>query len=320
MTASSTQRASLLRCAAWWNVAVLLLVSTLTVVWPTRRASAADSSKVLLALGDSLAAGYQPTLGTSLPPIDPSSGYQDRGYPGSYAADVASARGLSLVDLGCPGETTASMLGVPARNECAHLYSAEFAAHSQLGAAENYLSRHPGQVALVTIDIGVNDLLRCVSASLVSTACLKENAIATERNLAAILRSLVSSLHRADPQARAIAMNYYDPFLGLAYAPGGSRGLKLALASLAATNLFNAELANTYRAFGVSTANAASTFHMNTALPVAHYGGKSLPTDVVSTCELTWMCLVRSRQSQDIHPNFTGYRTIASAFELTLGS
>src|ERR1039458_256924 len=92
MTASSARRPTLLRYAAGWSVAVVLLVSTLTVLWPVPGASAAVSPKVLLALGDSLAAGYQPTFGTSLPPIDSSSGYRDRGYPGSYAADVASAR------------------------------------------------------------------------------------------------------------------------------------------------------------------------------------------------------------------------------------
>jgi lysophospholipase L1-like esterase len=301
-------------------VAAVLLVSTLAVLWPTDRGSAAVSPKVLLALGDSLAAGYQPTFATSIPPIDASSGYPDRGYPGSYAADVASARGQRLVDLGCPGETTASMLAIPAQNQCALLYSREFAAHSQLVAAENFLSRHPGQVALVTIDLGVNDLLHCVSESQVNTACLKENDIVAERNLAAILRPLVSSLHRADPRARIVAMNYYDPFLALAYSPGGTQGLKLASASLAAANLFNAELASTYRAFSVSTANVASAFHMNAALPVAHYGGKTLPTDVASVCKLTWMCPIRTSQGRDIHPNLTGYRAIASAFAQILRS
>ena len=320
MIASSARQPKFLRCAAGWSVAVVLVVSTLTVLWPTHRTSAAVSPKVLLALGDSLAAGYQPTFGTNLPPIDQSSGYRDLGYPGSYAADVASKRRLRLVDLGCPGETAASMLGTPARNQCAHLYSGEFAAHSQLVAAETFLSRHPGQVALVTIDIGMNDLLRCVSASQVSTLCLEKNNVATERNLVVILRSLVAWLHRTDPRARVVAMNYYDPFLGLAYAPGGTQGLKLALASLAATNLFNLEFANTYRAFAVSTANAASAFHMNTPLPVAHYGGKALPTDVVSICKLTWMCPIRSLQSHDIHPNLAGYRTIAGAIEHVLGS
>jgi lysophospholipase L1-like esterase len=302
-----------------WIVAAVFLLGTLTVLWPTHRASATVTPKVLLALGDSLAAGYEPTFGTSLPPIDTSSGYRDHGYPGSYAADLASERGLRLVDLGCPGETTASMLGTPAQSQCARLYSAEFAAHSQLGAAETFLSRHTGQVALVTIDVGVNDLLHCVSVSQVNAACLEKNNVATQRNLAGILGSLVASLHRVDPRVRVVAMNYYDPFLGLAYSPGGTQGTKLALASLAATNVFNVELADTYRTFGIAVANTAGAFHIDTALPLAHYGGKVLPPDVISICKLTWMCLGPS-PSRDIHPNLAGYRAIAGAFELKLGS
>ncbi|HUY05841.1 MAG TPA: SGNH/GDSL hydrolase family protein [Acidimicrobiales bacterium] len=319
MIISAHRQSKMLR-GATWSVVTVFLLCTLVVLSPAHRASASTSPKVLLALGDSLAAGYEPTFGTSLPPINPSSGYRDHGYPGSYAADLASTRGLRLVDLGCPGETTASMLGIPAQRQCARLYATEFAAQSQLVAAETFLSRHAGQVALVTIDIGVNNLLHCVSASQVNPTCLQMNDVSTQRNLAGILRSLLASLRRADPRARVIAMNYYDPFLGLMYSPGGTQGVKLALGSLVATNVFNRELANTYRTFAVAVANTASAFHMNAPLPLAHYGGKTLPTDVVSTCKLTWMCPVRSQRSRDIHPNLTGYRAIASAFEQKLGS
>ena len=299
---------------------MVFLLGTLVVLWPTHRVLATTTPKILLALGDSLAAGYEPSFGTSLPPINPSSGYRDHGYPGSYAADLAGTRGLRLVDLGCPGETTASMLGIPAQHQCALLYATDFAAQSQLVAAETFLSHHRGQVALVTIDIGVNNLLHCVSASQVNPTCIQENNVSTQRNLAGILRSLIASLRRADPRARVIAMNYYDPFLGLAYSPGGTQGVKFAVASLVATNVFNTELANTYRTFAVAVANTASAFHMNSPFPLAHYGGKTLPTDVVSTCSLTWMCPVQSQRSRDIHPNLTGYRTIARAFEQRLGS
>ena len=319
MIISSHRHSKLLRNVTW-SVATVFLLGTLAVLRPAHRASAGTTPKVLLALGDSLAAGYEPTFGTSLPPINPSSGFRDHGYPGSYPADLASKRGLRLVDLGCPGETTGSMLGIPAQRQCAHLYATEFAAQSQLVAAETFLSRHRGQVALVTIDIGVNNLLHCVSASQVSPTCLQNINVSTQRNLAGILHSLIVSLRRNDPRARVIAMNYYDPFLGLAYSPGGTQGLKLALTSLVATNAFNTELANTFRAFAVAVANTASAFHMNTPFPLAHYGGKSLPTDVVSTCTLTWMCPVRSQRSRDIHPNLAGYRAIASAFEQKLGS
>ena len=316
----SSYRQPMLHRSVTWIVAAVFLFGTLTVLWPTHRASATATPKVLLALGDSLAAGYEPSFGTSLPPINPSSGYRDGGFPGSYAADLASTRGLRLVDLGCPGETTASMLGTPAQRQCARLYSAEFAAHSQLGAAETFLSRNTGQVALVTIDVGVNDLLHCVSTSQVSAACLQKNNVATQRNLAGILRSLIASLHRSDPRGRVVAMNYYDPFLGLAYSPGSTQGTKLALASLAATNAFNVELSDTYRNFAVSVANIAGAFRTNTALPLAHYGGKVLPLDVISICKLTWMCPVQSQHGRDIHPNLAGYRTIAGAFEQKVGS
>ena len=40
----------------------------------------------MLALGDSLAAGYQPTDKSSPPPEDPADNSPDEGYPGGYAA------------------------------------------------------------------------------------------------------------------------------------------------------------------------------------------------------------------------------------------
>ena len=284
------------------------------------QASAAPSSGYLLALGDSLAAGYQPSFGASLPALNPTTGYRDLGYPKSYAADLASARGLTLVDLGCPGETTASMLGTPAMQQCANVYAHEFGSKSQVGAADTFLSDHPGQVDLVTVDIGANDLQHCASASEVSLGCLETNDVATRHHLTAILGSLGSALHRSDPSARFASMNYYDPFLGLAYSPGGTQGLKLAAASLAATDIFNAQLSSTFRAFSVLRADVASAFRINTVTPLARYGGKLLPTNVDSTCRLTWMCPEQSAKSRDIHPNDTGYRTIAMAFEGVLES
>ena len=301
-------------------VVFLLVTGFLVAVVPPDRTSAATPPKYLLALGDSLAAGYEPTLGTTVPSINPATGFRDRGYPNSYAADIANARGLNLIDLGCPGETTSSMLGAPAMGQCTKLYAKEFGARSQIGAAEVFLSMHPQQVALVTIDIGANDLQRCVSVTRVSANCLKTNDIATVKNLAAILSSVSSDLHRSDPLSSLVGMDYYDPFLGLAYSPGGVQGAKLAVASLAATNLFNTELDVTFSTFGVRRANVASAFHIDSAVPLGRYGTKLLPANVVSTCELTFMCATTSQATRDIHPNKVGYRTIAAAFEKTLGS
>jgi lysophospholipase L1-like esterase len=297
-------------------VAVASGVATLQV--GQARASAAP--KLLLAVGDSLAAGYQPSDALALPPIDSASGFRDQGYPGSYAADLATMRGLSLVDLGCPGETTSSMLATPAMALCGDLYKAEFGASSQISAAETFLSRHPGRVGLVTLDIGANDLDHCVSASNVNTTCLASADVAVVKNLGRILISLMASVRHFDPGARVAAMNYYDPFLGLEFSPGGVKGDELALGSVVATNAFNAELSAAFNRFGVSVVDVASAFRIDALTPLVRFDGKTLPEDVASTCELTWMCPSVAGEAPSIHPNAAGYRTIAVAFEKRLAS
>ena len=71
------------------------------------------------------------------------------GYPDQvYAALHRSRPGLELVKLGCPGETTTTMIN---GGIC------RYAGGSQLKAAEAFLRAHRGRVLLVTIDIGAND-------------------------------------------------------------------------------------------------------------------------------------------------------------------
>jgi lysophospholipase L1-like esterase len=300
--------------------ALVALVAGLTLVAPVQAAVGANAPKYLLALGDSLAAGYQPADGTKLPPPDPTSGFPDKGYPASYAADIASARGLQLIDLGCPGETSATMLGTPAQQQCATLYTKEFGARSQLAAAETFLRRHPGKVAAVTIDIGSNDLEHCVLASELNMTCLRQSDLAMEKNLVAAFGPLENVLQGVDPAARITSMDYYDPFLGLAFSPGGIAGVKLAAESVPAIKVFNAELLATYRLFGLNVAQVASSFHLNDLLPLGRYDGKTVPRDVFETCTLTWMCPTASGTVPDIHPNNSGYRVIAAAFEKQIPS
>jgi lysophospholipase L1-like esterase len=272
---------------------------------------------ILLALGDSLAAGYQPADGTTvLPPLDPATGFRDRGYSSSYPADIATARGLRLIDLACPGETTESMFASPARQACAALYSKKLGATSQLAAAERFLSRNTGHVALVTLDIGANDLDRCVSARGADLGCLESSDVSTVKRLAAIVRALVTAVRRADPAAVVVAMNYYDPFLGLAYAPGGSKGAALAAETLAATDIFNSQLDATFHNAGVKIADVASAFDTHATTPKVRFAGAILPRNVASVCTLTWMCPSPKGKGQD--PNAAGYEVIASAFETAL--
>jgi lysophospholipase L1-like esterase len=301
-------------------VATVIVLASGAGAFRAGPATASVAPKFLLAVGDSLAAGYQPTDGVSLPPVDAASGFRDQGYPGSYAADLAAMQGRSLVDLACPGETTSSMLATPAEPVCGKLYEAEFGVTSQILAAETFLSRHPGRVGLLTIDIGANDLDHCVSSSNVNTTCLASADVAVVKNLSRILTSLVASLHHFDPGAGVAGMNYYDPFLGLEFSPGGVKGDELALGSVVATNAFNAELSATFNKFGVAVVDVASAFKVDALTPLVRFDGKTLPEDAASTCELTWMCPSAAGEAPSIHPNGTGYRTIAAAFEKRLAS
>ena len=126
-----------------------------------------------------------------------------QGYPDLvYAALLASHPALRLVRLGCPGETTQTMM---------HGGICRYSAGSQLAAATAFLRAHRGHVFLVTIDIGDNDLEDCGNQpSLTQLAsCIGQLPKATA-NVAAILASLRAA---AGPGVRIAGMNYYLPAL-----------------------------------------------------------------------------------------------------------
>jgi lysophospholipase L1-like esterase len=90
-----------------------------------------------LALGDSLARGVQPdSTGHSV--------ITDQGYVDDvYADESANVPRLQLVNLGCPGESTTTMIN---GGICT------YAAGSQLAQAVRFLKQHAAQTQLVTID------------------------------------------------------------------------------------------------------------------------------------------------------------------------
>jgi len=285
-----------------------------------RTVRTAKPAPYLLALGDSLAAGYQPAFHGAGPPLDHATGEPDLGYPGSYAADLASARGgLHLVDLACPGETTRSMTATPAERRCATTYRRELDAPNQEAAALAFLAAHRHQVALVTIDLGANDLDGCVVGRRIDAACLARGDADVAAHLPGEVATLRAALSADDPGAHMIGMNYYDPFLAAAYVLPGATGAAVASLSLSATDALNAELALVYHRAGLLLADVAGAFKTNDLLPLRTIGGRRLPLDVATVCRWTWMCPAsRSSAAADIHANTTGYAEIAAAFVRSL--
>lgn len=177
---------------------------------------------VYLALGDSLAFGYQQAkFAQNFPTEDPS--VFNTGYVDGFAKQLTSIDPrIRTVNLGCPAETTDSLL------DLACGYHAQFALHSnytgsQIDAALAVLSAHPGQVSPVTIDIGANDLI----------------SGATLAHIQANLSTILARLRRAAPYTEIIVLGLYNP--SIVSTPGSD-------AIVAQFNAVEAQAAAQYRA------------------------------------------------------------------------
>ncbi len=265
-----------------------VVVSTVAFMAPATAVAAPSHAEnprtqTYLALGDSLAAGYQPGQG------DDKSG----GYVGQvYAAVKRHHRSTDLVNLACSGETAASMV---AGGRCS------YSEGSQLAAALAYLDSHRGQTKVITIDIGANDVQRCVSATTgVDLACVQAGMVAVKTNLTVVLGQLRS----AAPQAQIVALNYYDPFLAAWLQ--GAPGQQLAQLSVGLADTLNTIIARVAGGDRVKVADVAHAFRTHTWRVVSDPMLGSVPKNVQVICTWTWMCTLG-----DIHANDAGYAVLA---------
>jgi lysophospholipase L1-like esterase len=239
-----------------------------------------------LALGDSLAAGYQPV------------GSRDDGYvPRVYRELASQVPNTRLVNLSCDGATTATLLS--GGGACTYP-----SGDSQLAAAEKFLHSHGDKVMLVTIDIGGNDVNRCAAGGTIDAAC----AAAAIQTVANNLGEIMQRLGQAAPKASIVGMTYYDPYLASWLA--GPAGQQVAQQSVVLTTQLNQALTGVYRVSSAGVADVEGAFATTdlttmTTLP----GVGDVPLAVANICTLTWMCSRR-----DIHPNSAGYAVIAESF------
>jgi lysophospholipase L1-like esterase len=252
-----------------------------------------DTSSYYLALGDSLAYGYQPTQVTG-------QGYVDQLYAKLHAENSR----LSLTNLGCPSETTGTILhgGI-----CT--YPGQ---QSQLDAALAFLREHRSRVSLITLDIGANDVNPCVTDTGVDQACFAQG-LAT---IASNTPQIVSQLRAAAPHAKIVAMTYYDPVLASWLA--GPDGQALAQQSVALMGVVNGMLTSVFRSAGFRIADVSAAFSTNdltTLVPLPGVG--DVPLAVARICQWTWMC-VPAPLGPDIHANQDGYGVIADTFQAAL--
>jgi lysophospholipase L1-like esterase len=245
-----------------------------------------------LALGDSLAQGVQPNAsGVSVMTRD--------GYPDQvYAALRPSRPGLRLVKLGCPDETTTSMIN---GGVC------RYRGGSQLAAAVAFLQAHRGRVLLVTLDIGANDPEHCGGQPGLGqlAKCAVKDIPGAVDHLGTIMARLKAA---AGPGVRIVGMNYYLPALAEWRSGLSGRVVAWTAEKLAAT--YNAMLGRVYAKSGARVANVFGAFDTSDFTRPA---GTSVPRNVARLCQWTWECAAPPR-GPDQHANQAGYQVIAREF------
>jgi lysophospholipase L1-like esterase len=240
-----------------------------------------------LALGDSLAAGYQPD------------GTTGQGYADQLDAQLrAHGRDATLENYGCGGETTETMMQ---GGTCSYSDGS-----SQVQAAVAFLQAHPGQVPLITINIGGNDVNDCTGEATTSSADSCYESVDT--SLSKNLTTMLGELRTADPSAVIAGLNYYVP--ELASWLDGSSGQALAAAQLSATKVMNAAMDSDYEAAGGRYADAFTAFSSDDLTGMTTLSGHgSVPVDVAAVCNWTWECTSYA----DEHANQAGYGVIATS-------
>ncbi|HEX9132021.1 MAG TPA: SGNH/GDSL hydrolase family protein [Ktedonobacteraceae bacterium] len=148
-----------------------------------------------LALGDSLAFGFQPN------------GDFTHGYVPDLFQILQNEGTKDVKNLGCPGETSGTLI-----NGGICSYSP---LTSQLNAAVAYLQANAGKVSPITLDIGANDVLHNTDPRTceVNVSGFDTDLTALDSNLkGTILPTLLGALTiKGKVTGSIVMMNYYDP-------------------------------------------------------------------------------------------------------------
>jgi hypothetical protein len=285
------------------SLCVVVAVSAGIVVVNSHRATGGQSSSLFyLAIGASASLGVQPTGVPAHNGAFTTEGYGDD----VVRLEAAQGRTVTLEKIGCMGETAQSMAGVGD-----HCYKRP---STQLSTAVDFLRAHHSDSGLVSIDIGFNNVRRCLWVVPLATQCANQGIAAVRLNMPTVLRKLKAA---AGPHVHFVGLNYADPFL-YRYVKGGP-GPSRAQQSLTIMTHLNRALVTAYRSAGVSVADVAARFKSSDTAPttLARFG--TVPTNVAEVCQLTWMCAARPFGPDD-HPNKTGYMVIAQTIVAALPS
>ncbi|HEY2052452.1 MAG TPA: SGNH/GDSL hydrolase family protein [Solirubrobacterales bacterium] len=278
--------------------------------------AAGAAGSTYLALGDSLAYGYhQAQFQEELKEkgFVEAANFDD-GYVDDFGAGLRFFNHkLKIVNDGCPGETTETMIhgsGVGpefcAGGPTGTPFPKAFLHHAYPGTQlEDALAvaKEPG-VGTITLDIGANDVLQFLAhtCGFPATFTCSEGQVEAEfGHIAANVGLILGQLRAAAPKAKIIFVSQYNPFPTV-LAPEG-RGD-------ATVEALNGVLKQVASNFGVKFANTARVINFS-----GTHGGPEAG-DIRTVCAFTAMCpggvFNPASPEADIHPTKAGYAAMAA--------
>jgi lysophospholipase L1-like esterase len=272
---------------------------------------APKTNRTLLAIGDSLCTGQ-----LSDPPNEVF--FSDEGYNAKLFEYLEKAEHFkTLLKICCPGESSEELLDGSANNppdDASFCYGqTPERPSSQLETADQIVES--GQVELISISIGANDILPCVSGAADPEQCVLARVDQLVSNLKAILDAIFEA--SGDKRPPVVAMTPYNPLLALSLSNVEQEQSLAALSQLSLIVLHAEVTDKVYVPYGVAVVDANADVYdgRNSAIV------DGIPQNVHNICEYTGMCNVDENgvyvlappEERDIHPTEEGYATLGDA-------
>jgi lysophospholipase L1-like esterase len=274
-------------------LATAVLVALTMLIGPGLAQASSPAPTYYVSLGDSYSVGYQPNLGST---------------PG-YTVYVAKKTHLKLVNFGCGGATTSSILhtlGCP--DVLPHTAGGvTYPTTTQIAAATAFITKHHGHIGLITVSIGGNDVTACAAAAnpITCVAAVTASITTNVTTLATALRTAAGS------KVPLIGLTYPDVILGeyvYPTLPATPARINLAKLSVVAFKSFiNPALSKAYaQSRGVLVDVTKATGAYGSLVPTISYPPYgTIPIPVAQVCADTWFC-----SQGNIHATTKGYTLI----------
>ncbi len=246
----------------------------------------AGTSPDYLGLGDSVAFGYIAQAGFEYVNAQNFVGYPDW---------LAIGLNLDEANAACPGETTGSFLSTQAPDAGCRLYRQHAPLHVNYGSAQtqfayalSYLGQNGGSTALVTVQLGSNDVLLLTEGCHNDPQCIAQGLPGVLATAGTNMATILAGLRATGYSGAIVVVNYYSTDYTNQNITQITEALNQAISAPA--QLFGASVADVFTAFQAASQPA---------------GGRTCAAGLLNT-KLGFTPL-----TCDIHPSQSGQKLIA---------